>query len=155
MDNQMLVSYCGLYCDLCGARNDTPKRAQALIVSLRQAEMDKWGTGMPDFIEFWRFLNDLTDVPEDKCCRSGKCGAPNCAIRNCARSRQIEVCVLCPDYPCARIETFAQSEPLLVHDGQRIKQVGLEQWIEEQIARKQTGFDYGHVRCLPCIVPTE
>jgi len=89
-----------------------------------------------------RFLNNLAD-------------APNCAIRNCARSRQIEVCALCSDFPCARIEVFAQSEPLLLHDGQRINKVGLEQWIEEQVARKQAGFDYGRVRCLPCIVPTE
>ena len=58
-------------------------------------------------------------------------------------------------YPCEKIGTFAQSEPLLFHDGERIKIVGLEQWIEEQVARKQAGFDYGRVRCLPCIVPTE
>ena len=95
MDSSRLVSYCGVYCDLCGARNDTPERARALIATLRQAEMDKWGAGMPDFVEFWRFLNNLADVPADKCCRSAKCGAPNCAIRNCARSRQVVVCALC------------------------------------------------------------
>jgi len=155
MENRMLVSYCGVYCDLCGARNDTPARAQALIATLKQAEMDQWGASMPDFVEFWRFLNGLVEVPPDKCCRSGQCGAPNCAIRNCAQARKIEVCALCPDYPCAKIQTFAQSEPLLLHDGERIKKVGLEQWIAEQIARKQAGFDYGRVRCLPCIVPTE
>ena len=155
MEKQMLVTYCGVYCDLCGARNDTPTRAQALIATLKQAEMDQWGSGMPDFDAFWRFLNDLAKVPEDKCCRSGKCGAPNCAIRNCAKARGVEVCALCPDYPCDKIRTFAQSEPLLLHDGERIKKVGLEQWIEEQIARKEAGFDYGRVRCLPCIVPME
>jgi hypothetical protein len=155
MDGQMLVSYCGVYCDLCGARNDTPARARALIATLKQAELDQWGPGMPDFVEFWRFLNSLAEVPDDKCCRSGVCGAPNCAIRNCAKSREVEVCAVCADYPCAHIRTFAQSEPLLLHDAERIRKAGLEQWIEEQIARKQAGFDYGRVRCLPCIVPTE
>jgi hypothetical protein len=155
VQDAMMVAYCGVYCDLCGARNDTPERARALIATLKQAEMDAWGPGMPDFVEFWRFLNNLADVPGDKCCRSGKCGAPNCAIRNCARSRGVEVCALCADFPCARIETFAQSEPLLLHDAERIRKVGLERWVEEQIARKKAGFDYGRVRCLPCIVPTE
>ena len=140
---------------MCGTRNDTPERARALIATLKQAEMDQWGSEMPDFDAFWRFLNDLAKVPEDKCCRSGKCGAPNCAIRTCAKARGIEVCALCSDYPCEKIQTFAQSEPLLLHDGERIKKVGLEQWGEEQIARKEAGFDYGRVRCLPCIVPTE
>lgn len=155
MEDRMLVSYCGVYCDLCGARNDTPARAQALITTLKQAEMDQWAPGTPDFDEFWRFLNGLAKVPADKCCRSGQCGAPNCAIRNCAKARKVEVCALCSDYPCDKIRIFAQSEPLLLHDGERIKKVGLDQWIEEQIARKKAGFDYGRVRCLPCIVPTE
>ena len=100
-------------------------------------------------------LNSLAHLPDEKCCRSGKCGAPNCAIRNCAKSRQIEVCPLCTEYPCVKIETLAQSEPLLIHDGERIVKVGLEQWIGGQIARKEAGFDYGRVRCLPCIVPLD
>ncbi len=155
MDKHMLVSYCGVYCDLCGSRNDTPARAQALMTTLKQSEIDQWGTGIPDFVEFWRFLNGLAEVPADKGCRSGQCGAPNCAIRNCAKAREVEVCAFCPDYPCEKIQIFAQSEPLLLHDAGRMKKVGLEQWIEEQIVRKQAGFDYGRVRCLPCIVPTE
>jgi hypothetical protein len=155
VDNHMMVAYCGVYCDLCGARGDTPDRAQALIATLKQSEMDEWGGGMPDFVEFWRFLNSLADVPDDKCCRSGECGAPNCAIRNCAKAREIEVCVFCSDYPCDKIETFAQSEPLLLHDAERIRKVGLEQWIEQQVARKQAGFDYGRVRCLPCVIPMD
>ena len=36
MDSQMLVSYCGVYCDLCGARNDTPERARSADSSLRR-----------------------------------------------------------------------------------------------------------------------
>ena len=66
MVENILVSYCGLYCDLCGARNDTPERAQALIATLKQSEIDHWGTDIPDFPEFWRFLNGLTEVPVDK-----------------------------------------------------------------------------------------
>lgn len=94
--------------------------------------IDEWDyPRTPDFDSFWRFLNGLADLPEDKCCRTGGCGAPNCAIRACARSRGIEVCPLCADYPCSKIHTFAQSEPLLLHDGERIKKVGLEQWIED------------------------
>ena len=155
MENMQMVSYCGLYCELCSARNDTPERARALITTLKQSEMDTWAPGTPDFDEFWRMLNSLAHLPDDKCCRSGKCGAPNCAIRNCATSREIEVCPLCPDYPCEKIETLAASEPLLIHDGERIVKVGLEQWIVEQVARQEAGFDYGRVRCLPCIVPMD
>ncbi|MCU0522963.1 MAG: DUF3795 domain-containing protein [Anaerolineae bacterium] len=155
MVQNMLVSYCGLYCDLCGARNDTPERARALVTTLKQSEIDHWGADIPDFPEFWRFLNSLTEIPADKCCRSGQCGAPNCAIRNCAKDREVEVCAFCADFPCDRIRVFAQSEPLLLHDGERIRKVGLEQWVAEQIARREAGFDYGRVRCLPCIVPTE
>jgi hypothetical protein len=136
MDKSMLVAYCGLFCGSCGVRNETAERAQALMATLKQAEMDQWGAHMPDFSEFWRFLGMLADAPDDKRCRSGHCGTPNCAIRNCCQSRGIEVCALCADYPCAMIETFAQGQPQLLADGQRIKEVGLEQWAEEQLARR-------------------
>ena len=137
MDNHAMVSYCGLYCDLCGARGDTPDRARALIVTLKQAEMDEWGRGMPDFVEFWRFLNSLADVPDDKCCRSGKCGAPNCALRNCAKAREVEVCALCSDFPCDYLHPYADFADMAWHNTKvfnlcLMKKMGLDAWAREK-----------------------
>ncbi len=49
----------------------------------------------------------------------------------------------------------AESESTLVHDGERLRKIGLDAWIEEQKQRKARGFCYADARCLPCTVPTE
>jgi hypothetical protein len=50
---------------------------------------------------------------------------------------------------------FAKSEPTLLHDGERFKQIGIEAWIEEQEERGRCGFNYGDIRCFPVEIPTE
>jgi hypothetical protein len=155
MDSRTLVTYCGLYCDLCSARFKIPDQAQALRESLRKADYEDFGPGQPNFNEFWAFLEDLAELPEDRCCRAETCGHPRCAIRNCAKQRQLYVCADCDDYPCQHILTLGRSEPTLVHDGQRIQAIGLDAWIAEQGERRSAGFCYSDVRCGKCIVPLD
>ncbi len=155
MDKKQYVTYCGLYCDLCDQRLRLPQQASALLQTLRAAEYDEWAHSLPDFTEFWRFLNGLADVPEDKCCRNNTCGAPDCAMRACAIRRGVELCPECEDYPCDYIRRFNTCEPLLIHDGRRIQANGVDAWITKQEQRKAAGFCYSEVRCFPYDLPTE
>jgi hypothetical protein len=155
MDSKMLVAYCGLYCDLCSARSKVPDQARALRDSLRKADFEDHGPGQPGFNEFWAYLNNLAEPPEGQCCRAETCGHPRCAIRICARGRQLAVCADCANYPCEHILTLGRSEPTLVHDGQRIQAIGLDAWITEQEDRRRAGFCYSDVRCGRCIVPLD
>jgi hypothetical protein len=148
MDNKDLVSYCGLYCDLCDQRVRIPQRAAALKETLRLAEQEG-----PE--PFRKVLAELAKPPGNKCCRAGTCGNPRCGIRKCARAKGVFACPDCPDFPCKRIETLGRSESTLVHDGRRMKEIGLDAWIAEQEKRKETGFCYADVRCLPCTIPEE
>jgi hypothetical protein len=155
MDDKMLVTYCGLYCDLCSARFKIPDQAHALRESLRMADFEDHGPGQPNFNEFWAFLNNLAEPPPGQCCRAETCGHPQCAIRNCAKEKQLFVCTDCGDYPCEHILVLGRSEPTLVQDGRRLEAIGLEAWIAEQKARRRAGFCYGDVRCGKCTVPLD
>lgn len=147
-DRLKLVTYCGLYCGLCDWHTRLPQRAAALKESLAVAECRP-----PKAVE--QFLQSLASHPaNDKHCRSGRCGA-RCAIKKCAIGKGVTVCAECGEYPCKRIMTLARSESTLVHDGQRLRQIGLDAWIAEQEQRKARGFCYADVRCLPCTVPEE
>jgi hypothetical protein len=42
---------------------------------------------------------------------------------------------------------------ILLADGKRMAEIGLDRWIEEQEARKATGFCYTDIRCQPYEVP--
>lgn len=150
MDSKMLVAYCGTYCDLCSERIRIPVHASALMESLKKADYEGRAP-----TEFWSYLNNLTVVEDDKCCRTGKCGNPSCQIRKCVMEKGIYVCPECQDYPCVKIKTLGRSEPTLIHDGERIKEYGLDAWLIEQEDRKRAGFCYEDVRCSHCEVPVD
>jgi len=147
------VTYCGLYCGLCAQANRIPKRAAALRESMQKEGWDRWGTEIPRFRDFWQFLDGLVRAEAESGCRGGKCGPPLCGIRKCAQTKGVEVCPFCGDYPCRRIEGLAKGYVNLLADGKRMVEIGLERWIEEQEARKATGFCYVDIRCHPYDVP--
>ena len=78
MTNLRQVTYCGLYCDLCGRNQLVPKQARDLRETLHKGGMEIWGSAEPDFQEFWRFLGKLS---EQQCsCREETCGSPYCKV---------------------------------------------------------------------------
>jgi hypothetical protein len=153
MDNLKYVTYCGLYCGLCTARCRIPKQAAALRDTMANDGYDKWGVNIPDFKEFWKFLNEHCE-PDKNCpgCRQGG-GPPFCSIRKCATAKKIDLCVYCDEYPCNRIASIAKGYPTLLADGKRIKEIGIDKWIAEQQQRAKTGFAYADIRCYPYTVP--
>ncbi len=150
MERLSEVTYCGVYCPNCEARCQIPERASALIKSMKAAAYDDW---CPE--EIWKFLDNLTDVSVTKSCREETCGDPNCGMRKCAKDKGVKACPLCADYPCEKIQAFSISEPTLIFDGERMKEIGLEKWIDEQEVRRQNGFCYGNIRCGKGSIPQD
>ena len=155
MDNLNFVTYCGLYCGLCSARGRLPKQARELRELMSQEGYEYWGGELPNFKEFWEFLTDLSD-PEKACpgCWQGG-GPPFCGIRKCVQKRNIEICVYCEEYPCHRVEALGKGYPTLIADGVRMRELGVEKWVEEQEERAKTGFAYVDIRCHPYEVPSD
>lgn len=128
-------------------RNRKPVQAKKLYDTLKRGDFEDWGPAFKEFKDFWKLLGRLASIPEDQCCRTNKCGHPECAIRKCALVREVEICPLCDDYPCRLIKRIAKSEPLLISDGCRVQAVGINAWVEEQEVRKKTGICYDDLRC--------
>jgi hypothetical protein len=155
MSNLESVTYCGLFCELCSARARIPHQAQALQKSMEEEGYSIWGKEIPDFKPFWDFLRGLCD-PQKVCsgCRQGG-GPPFCSIRTCCRKKGLDICVFCEEYPCHRIRELAKGYPTLLSDGTRIKEIGIEKWIEEQEIRAKKGVVYSDIRCYPYEVPQD
>jgi hypothetical protein len=154
MTDLTLVTYCGLYCGLCSLRSRVPPAARTLRTQMSQAGYEYFGPFVHGFSPFWTFLQALAGS-ESRCnCREAGCGPPDCEIRACARERGVEVCALCGDYPCERIQTFARTYPLLLVDAQRMREIGIDAWIAEQEKRALTGFSYTDI-LLPPVAASE
>jgi hypothetical protein len=149
------VSFCGMYCPNCGVRCHLPQRASALIEEMKVGEYDKWGHSLEGFTPFWKFLHGLADENVLKRCREETCGAQDCAMRNCAQEKDVYACPLCVEYPCEMIDRFSVSNPTLLFDGKRMKEIGIQAWIAEQEARRRAGFCYGDIRCGQDIFPDD
>ncbi len=146
MKNEDYVTYCGLYCKLCGKHQDIPKKASDLKKLLIKEDFDEWGNQFKEYNDFWIMLNRLIDVGDDECCKTDKCGAPFCGIRKCAKAKKIVACPFCNEYPCEIIKPLAKREGTLLFDGYRLRDLGLEEWIKEQEIRREEGFCYADVR---------
>ncbi|MBU7014901.1 MAG: DUF3795 domain-containing protein [Theionarchaea archaeon] len=155
MSNLENVTYCGLYCGLCSARGRIPHQAHALQKSMEEEGYPVWGKEIPDFEAFWSFLGRMCD-PQKVCsgCRQGG-GPPFCSIRICCSKNGLDVCVSCKEYPCHRIRGLAKGYPTLLADGLRIKEIGIEKWIEEQETRAKKGVVYADILCHPYEVPRD
>ena len=149
------VTYCGLYCGLCSQRNRIPPRARSLQEAMRKDGWDLWGNEIPGFKDFWSFLKGLAEAESRCSCREGTCGPPFCGIRKCARKKGIEICAFCGDYPCHRIQGLAKGYITMPADSQRMKEIGVEAWIQEQEERRKTGFAYVDIRGPSYEVPKE
>lgn len=115
---------------------------------MRKEGWEHFGEALhPGFGEFWRILQEL-GADDETCpgCRGG-CRFPGCEMRACAREREVEVCPLCADWPCARVEQFGRRYPTLIADGARLRGVGIVAWMAEQEERRATGFAYADIRC--------
>ena len=155
MDAISEVTYCGLYCPNCGVRCHLPQRAAALIEEMKIGEWEEWAHTMDGFTPFWKFLGGLADVSVTKRCREETCGAPNCGMRNCAKSKSVATCPMCEEYPCEMIQVLSKSNPTLIFDGRRMKEIGMQAWIVEQEERRGKGFCYQDIRCGKDIVPQD
>ncbi len=153
MANLRNVTYCGLYCGLCSQKNRIPRIAKDLKTAMQKEGYEHWGQTIPEFSNFWKFLNFLVEYESACSCRENTCGAPFCTIRKCAQEKNIDICISCEEYPCKRINGIAKGYPTLLADGKRIKEKGVEAWIKEQEERAKTGFAYVDIRCYPYDVP--
>ena len=120
-----LIAYCGLYCGACSFKLTVDENERAHVLSL-PARYDKAKEA------------ELEPCPG---CRNepASSGDDPCEIRSCARTRGLEHCGSCAEFPCSVITAFAADGT--PHHGQtlenlrRLGEAGNATWLAEQQAR--------------------
>jgi hypothetical protein len=124
-----------------------PRQAKALYNTLKSEGFEFFGPYESEkFNDFWKYLRELAE--QDKTnpgCRGG-CGDPNCKVRICAREKNMEICVYCDEYPCDNFEMLIKRYPALLGDGQKLKETGIDSWLEAQEERCSRGYCFSDTR---------
>jgi hypothetical protein len=120
-DKKALVAPCGLDCFNCEIYKDN--------LTSNMAEMLHAKLGV-----------DVKDIPCEGCRRQeGRhfhFPPEGCATLDCAKSKGVELCCDCNEFPCALLAPMADGAARYPHNMKvynlcRIKKDGLERWIEE------------------------
>ncbi len=139
------ITHCALYCGLCAQKGRIPETAETLLNTMKKEGYEYWGSDIPGFDPFWRFLKELA-IKNENNCRDNNCGYPGCPIRKCAQEKKIDICIECDEYPCDHFDFLIKRYPHIIPGGKRMKEIGYDAWIEEQNERYQCGFQYCDTR---------
>ncbi|UCC17663.1 MAG: DUF3795 domain-containing protein [Dehalococcoidales bacterium] len=142
------VTYCGLYCKQCSNMTYIPQQAKALYNTLKREGFEYFGPyGDEKFNDFWEYLKKLTQLDRVlEGCRKGGCGDPQCQIRMCASEKNQEICMYCEEYPCPKFDLLATRYPTLLGEGKKLKEIGIDAWIEAQEERCSRGYCFADSR---------
>lgn len=127
------ISVCGLNC----ARCDIFQAGHGNL-KLRK-EILEW---------FKKTRNETLEPEQINCdgCRNSLNShwSSDCEMMLCAKKRGIQHCFQCDDFPCTAVNKFSSDDishhKKTVENSKRMKEIGLEVWIEEQRKKNQCLF---------------
>ena len=139
--NKELICYCGLYCENCAVKAKVEPASQVLYEEMKKAGFEEIMPMFPDGETFWSFLKGMAVQGVCISCKAGS-GNPACAVRVCAKEKNVEMCALCESYPCEQFTRFFEGYPTLKRDNAILREQGFDAWAKLQDERRASGFTY-------------
>ena len=133
--------YCGLYCENCAVKAKVEPASKILYEEMKKAGFEGIIHFIPDGEKFWSFLKGMAVDGACISCREGS-GNPGCAVRRCAKEKNVEMCALCDSYPCTHFARFFEGYPVLESDNAVLREQGMDAWSNLQDERHARGFTY-------------
>lgn len=150
-DPANFVGYCGLYCNLCGIRQEKIKTAVNNLRDIIAAygfdkiipELIKWEPSFKHYNEFDQVMDGLVKMFGGcpGCFQGG--GDPNCKARSCAKQRGFRTCAECDEAEtCENLAPYRKGCKELLPGLQSIRQNGIGRYAEEMQKKVDDGDSY-------------
>ena len=158
--NPDFISPCGLYCGVCAiylADRDNNEKFKQSLVRLYSGGVPGKGT-LPGG------QNMTTQDIQCRGCLSDQrfMHCQNCKIRDCTKTRGIEGCHECEEFPCGYIRDFpmAVGKKVILRSVQFRRSNGTEKWVQQEEERyfcPECGNKVfrGAARCNRCKLPLD
>ncbi|MCL1814791.1 MAG: DUF3795 domain-containing protein [Treponema sp.] len=137
--DKKFICYCGLYCENCAVKAKIGPASETLYKEMKKAGFEGIIHYIPGGDGFWPFLENMAQHGLCKSCKEGS-GNPGCAVRKCAKEKDVEMCALCENYPCNLFDKFFEGYPILKSDNSLFRDEGLAAWSKLQDERRVRGF---------------
>jgi hypothetical protein len=132
---------CGIDCGRCVMYAQGPIAQSARTMKQGLVGFEKMAERMqarvPALAEYAAFARVLETFTQASCtgCRQGGASLPFCTARTCFKEMQVDFCFECKEFPCQRNQYPEMFEKRWRDYGERMKQVGVEQFHEEQLKK--------------------
>jgi len=138
-----LTGYCGLYCGDCIRYwSKAADLARDLLSELQNVQWDKYAEvkslsvkELEHYQECCEVLETIVRLQCNRACRvGGGCSTFSCEIVECCRKRGFEGCWQCDEFEdCQKFEFLKPfSGDRLLRNLRKIKEVGLDKWVEHR-----------------------
>lgn len=134
-----ILAPCGLNCKKCLAfyKGDIQFHSSRLKESLGSFDRyaERFSTFMPVFKNYPQFKELLEFFTQGECrgCRSGKCVKTGCLVPECTRTKGIDFCFQCNEFPCEKSGLDADLHKRWLSMNQRMQEIGIEQYFKESM----------------------
>ena len=139
--DKKFACYCGLYCENCAVKVKVEPASKILYEEMKKAGFEEIIHFIPGGDQFWPFLKSMAVDGVCISCKEGG-GNPGCAVRICAKEKNVEMCAMCERYPCEQFTRFFEGYPVLEHDNALLREQGIDVWLKLQDERRSSGFIY-------------
>jgi len=139
--DKKFACYCGLYCENCAVKVKVEPASKILYEEMKKAGFEEIIHFIPGGDQFWPFLKSMAVDGVCISCKEGG-GNPGCAVRICAKEKNVEMCAMCERYPCEQFTRFFEGYPVLEHDNALLREQGIDVWLKLQEKRRVSGFIY-------------
>ncbi|MFH1153646.1 MAG: DUF3795 domain-containing protein [Pseudomonadota bacterium] len=128
---------CGLSCRKCFAfvRGDISLHSRKLKDLFGNFDIyaERFSSFLPEFKDYPPFEKMLSFFAAPDCtgCRQGKCKYPNCGVVKCYKSKGVDFCFQCHEFPCNRTNFDPHLVERWIRMNTRMKEIGVEAYFEE------------------------
>jgi len=132
---------CGVYCGQCPNGNGRVSFMAQELKRLVDTTRYEWVADYVKSFNFEDFRKGLEWFSASQCpmCLRGG-GNPNCENRKCAARKNLRSCLQCDEYlTCKNTVYQRETYPFVSDNYQRVKEVGLEKYLEEESERSRAG----------------
>ncbi len=132
-----ILAPCGLNCKKCQMYEDGEIRHHAAEMKRLLAAFDGYAERFSRFLPVYKrypeFKELLAHFSQANCkgCRQGDCKYPNCGVAKCYKSKGVDFCFQCREFPCAKSNFDPNLHERWIRMGTRMKEIGVEAYYEE------------------------
>jgi hypothetical protein len=145
LNKSVLIGYCGVCCSHCGMQAHIPNMTEELKRFVDTYGYDEWIEHITQDFDFENFMKGLEWFANSGCsgCLQGG-GMPTCEVRKCCIEKGLKNCYFCKGFLNCEKLSYQKETYKIDENYKRIKQIGYENWLEEQEEKSRQDFDNIH-----------